>query len=81
MSAVHAAEHDVEGPDHRDDVGDALRGRVDVAHALGHLAEDGGEGTDFHAVMQGYVSVTPLLFDRTFSDAFSGLDGWLEGLR
>ena len=44
-------------------------------------AEDGGEGTDFHAVMQGYVSVTPLLFDRTFSDAFSGLDGWLEGLR
>ena len=44
-------------------------------------AEDGGEGTDFHAVMQGYVSITPLQFDRTFSDAFSGLDGWLEGLR
>ena len=44
-------------------------------------AEDGGPGTDFHAVMQGYVSITPLQLDRTFSDAFSGLDGWLEGLR
>ena len=44
-------------------------------------AEDGGPGTDFHAVMQGYVSITPLQLDRTFSDAFSSLDGWLEGLR
>jgi 5'-nucleotidase len=31
--------------------------------------------------MQGYVSITPLQFDRTFSDAFSGLEVWLEGLR
>ncbi|MDP1007626.1 5'/3'-nucleotidase SurE, partial [Klebsiella pneumoniae] len=37
-------------------------------------------GTDFHAVMQGYVSITPLQLDRTFSDAFSSLDGWLEAL-
>ncbi|EJT85129.1 5'(3')-nucleotidase/polyphosphatase [Pseudomonas putida S11] len=43
-------------------------------------AEDGGPGTDFHAVMQGYVSITPLQLDRTFSDAFEQLDGWLEGL-
>ena len=43
-------------------------------------AEDGGPGTDFHAVMQGYVSITPLQLDRTFSDAFSSLDGWLEAL-
>ena len=43
-------------------------------------AEDGGPGTDFHAVMQGYVSITPLQLDRTFGDAFKSLDGWLEGL-
>ncbi|MGH8432964.1 MAG: 5'/3'-nucleotidase SurE [Pseudomonas sp.] len=43
-------------------------------------AEDGGPGTDFHAVMQGYVSITPLQLDRTFHEAFSGLDSWLEGL-
>ncbi len=43
-------------------------------------AEDGGPGTDFHAVMQGYVSVTPLQLDRTFHEAFKGLDTWLEDL-
>jgi len=43
-------------------------------------AEDGGPGTDFHAVMQGYVSVTPLQLDRTFHEAFRGLDTWLEDL-
>ncbi len=43
-------------------------------------AEDGGPGTDFHAVMQGYVSVTPLQLDRTFADGFNSLQPWLEGL-
>jgi 5'-nucleotidase len=43
-------------------------------------AEDGGPGTDFHAVMQGYVSVTPLQLDRTFVDGFTSLEPWLEGL-
>src|SRR5690606_17945298 len=43
-------------------------------------AEDGGPGTDFHAVMQGYVSITPLQLDRTFQEAFRGLDRWLEGI-
>jgi 5'-nucleotidase len=43
-------------------------------------AEDGGPGTDFHAVMQGYVSVTPLQLDRTFADGFTSLEPWLEGL-
>lgn len=42
--------------------------------------EDGGPGTDFHAVMQGYVSITPLQLDRTFKEAFNGLDRWLEDL-
>jgi 5'-nucleotidase len=43
-------------------------------------AEDGGPGTDFHAVMQGYVSVTPLQLDRTFQDGLNSLQPWLEGL-
>jgi 5'-nucleotidase len=42
-------------------------------------AEDGGPGTDFHAVMQGYVSITPLQLDRTFNDAFSSSTaGWRD---
>jgi 5'-nucleotidase len=57
------------------------RGKEGYWIAAAGDAEDGGPGTDFHAVMQGYVSITPLQLDRTFSDAFSGLDGWLEGLR
>lgn len=43
-------------------------------------AEDGGEGTDFHAVMQGYVSVTPLRVDKTHYEVFDHLGSWLERL-
>ncbi|MFT6614138.1 MAG: 5'-nucleotidase [Halopseudomonas sp.] len=43
-------------------------------------AEDGGEGTDFHAVMQGYVSVTPLRVDKTHFEVFDHLGQWLRGL-
>lgn len=43
-------------------------------------AEDGGEGTDFHAVMQGYVSVTPLRVDKTHYEVFDHLDKWLDNL-
>ena len=57
------------------------RGREGYWIAAAGDAEDGGPGTDFHAVMQGYVSITPLQLDRTFNDAFGGLDPWLEGLR
>lgn len=56
------------------------RGKAGYWIAAAGDAEDGGPGTDFHAVMQGYVSITPLQLDRTFSDAFKSLDGWLEGL-
>ena len=56
------------------------RGRSGYWIAAAGDAEDGGPGTDFHAVMQGYVSITPLQLDRTFNDAFRSLDGWLEGL-
>lgn len=57
------------------------RGREGYWIAAAGDAEDGGPGTDFHAVMQGYVSITPLQLDRTFNDAFGGLDPWLEVLR
>lgn len=43
-------------------------------------AEDGGDGTDFHAVMQGYVSVTPLRVDKTHYEVFDRLGDWLGGL-
>lgn len=56
------------------------RGKAGYWIAAAGDAEDGGPGTDFHAVMQGYVSITPLQLDRTFGDAFKSLEGWLEGL-
>lgn len=44
-------------------------------------AEDGGEGTDFNAVMHGYVSVTPLRIDKTHFEVFDHLDSWLGSLK
>jgi 5'-nucleotidase len=41
---------------------------------------DAGPGTDFHAVANGYVSVTPLQVDLTRYDALEGLTGWMRGL-
>ncbi len=38
---------------------------------------DAGEGTDFDAVAQGYVSITPLGIDLTAHDGASQLAGWL----
>lgn len=43
-------------------------------------AEDGGPGTDFHAVLQGYVSITPLQLDRTFLAGAERIAPWLEAL-
>lgn len=40
--------------------------------------EDGEEGTDFHAVSQGYVSITPLQLDRTFHPQMDEVKQWLE---
>jgi len=38
---------------------------------------DEGEGTDFAAVREGWVSVTPIHFDMTRYEALAGLAGWL----
>lgn len=43
--------------------------------------QDAGPGTDFHAVRNGYVSVTPLQVDLTRHQALSDLRLWLEQRR
>ena len=40
-------------------------------------AADAGEGTDFHAVAQGYASVTPLQIDLTNRDEMPFVTTWL----
>ena len=40
-------------------------------------AADAGEGTDFHAVENGWVSVTPMQIDLTHSAQLGTLRGWL----
>ncbi|MGB4498427.1 MAG: 5'/3'-nucleotidase SurE [Methylococcaceae bacterium] len=39
--------------------------------------QDAGEGTDFYAVNNGYVSVTPLQLDLTFYEKLDTLKQWL----
>jgi 5'-nucleotidase len=41
-------------------------------------AADAGEGTDFHAVANGYVSVTPLQIDLTHTGQLSMIEGWIK---
>ncbi|RTL26531.1 MAG: 5'/3'-nucleotidase SurE [Rhodocyclaceae bacterium] len=40
-------------------------------------AQDAGDGTDFHAVANGYVSITPLQIDLTHQGQISTVRGWL----
>jgi 5'-nucleotidase len=42
--------------------------------------QDAGEGTDFDAVAQGFVSVTPLQIDLTRHSALPGIAQWLKPL-
>jgi len=39
---------------------------------------DSGEGTDFFAIENGYVSITPLKIDLTATEQLSNLQDWLE---
>lgn len=41
--------------------------------------QDAGPGTDFHAIREGFVSVTPLQIDLTRYDRIDTLAHWLEG--
>jgi 5'-nucleotidase len=40
--------------------------------------QDAGPGTDFHAVREGYVSVTPLQVDLTRHNALEAVSNWLD---
>ena len=40
-----------------------------------------GPGTDFYAVRNGYVSITPLHVDLTRHAALADLEGWLDKTR
>ncbi len=40
--------------------------------------QDAGEGTDFHAIEQGYVSITPLQVDFTAHESLRAMDTWLK---
>jgi 5'-nucleotidase len=53
--------------------------RGDVAYWVGAAgeAQDAGEGTDFHAVADGFVSVTPLQIDLTHYAQLPRLKTWL----
>ena len=42
-------------------------------------AADAGEGTDFHAVESGHVSVTPLQIDLTNHELMQGVAAWVAG--
>lgn len=40
--------------------------------------QDAGEGTDFHAIEHGYVSVTPLQVDLTAHESLRAMNEWLK---
>ena len=40
--------------------------------------QDAGPGTDFHAIANGYCSVTPLSVDMTARDSIEEMEKWLE---
>jgi 5'-nucleotidase len=42
--------------------------------------QDAAEGTDFHAIQEGFVSVTPLQIDLTRHGAIAGVQTWLDDL-
>ncbi|MEH6626316.1 MAG: 5'/3'-nucleotidase SurE [Motiliproteus sp.] len=55
------------------------RGKERFWIAAAGEAEDAGAGTDFYAVAEGYVSITPLQADMTQYSGFDQLGSWLEG--
>ncbi len=48
----------------------------------GHLGQeqDAGVGTDFHAVNQGYASITPLKVDMTAHESLASMDNWISAM-
>ena len=44
------------------------------------MEADAGFGTDFHAINEGYVSITPLHLDMTHYKLFDQLSNWVDGI-
>lgn len=55
------------------------RGRERYWIAVAGEGDDAGPGTDFDAVANGYVSLTPVQVDMTRHSAINELEQWLEG--
>ena len=53
------------------------RGKVIYWVGPAGAEQDAGPGTDFHAVREGYVSVTPLQVDLTRHHALEAVSEWL----
>lgn len=53
--------------------------RGETIYWIGAVGEvdDAGDGTDFHAIGEGFVSVTPLQVDLTHTAQMSGVQDWL----
>lgn len=56
------------------------RGRVVYWVGPPGVEQDAGPGTDFHAVRDGYVSVTPLQVDLTRHECMHAMTEWLVGI-
>ncbi len=54
------------------------RGRTVYWIGMAGEPADAGEGTDFAAIAQNYISMTPLMTDMTAIDALPGLRQWWE---
>jgi 5'-nucleotidase len=63
-----------------EDVIRATNPRGETVYWVGAAGEaaDAGEGTDFHAVATGFVSVTPLQIDLTHRDLMAGVGAWFD---
>ena len=55
------------------------RGRPVYWIGAAGVGQDAGPGTDFHAVANGYVSVTPLQIDLTRYPMLDDVNAWLQG--
>lgn len=56
------------------------RGKVIYWVGAAGLEQDAGPGTDFYAINQKKVSITPLRIDMTHYEAFEQLANWVTGL-
>jgi len=56
------------------------RGRVIYWVGPAGPEQDAGPGTDFHALREGYISVTPLQVDLTRHPSLGDIGRWLEGI-